>query len=95
MGRPTRIGLGPQFTSHNVTPDPESGRPAEMTFEQLREVMQTGKDFDNKHPQISPLLHVMPWPVYRHMTDHDLRAIYEYLRAIPYAEPGACSCARQ
>jgi hypothetical protein len=25
----------------------------------------------------------MPWPVYKNMTDLDLRAIYEYLRAIP------------
>lgn len=29
------------------------------------------------------LLQIMPWPIYHHMTDHDLRAIYEYLRAIP------------
>jgi hypothetical protein len=28
----------------------------------------------------------MPWPVYRNMTDHDLRAIVEYLSAIPHAE---------
>jgi hypothetical protein len=25
----------------------------------------------------------MPWPVYQSMTEHELRAIYEYLRAIP------------
>jgi hypothetical protein len=24
----------------------------------------------------------MPWPVYQAMTDHDLRAIYEYLSSI-------------
>ena len=29
------------------------------------------------------LLQIMPWPGLRHMTEHDLRAIYEYLRAIP------------
>jgi hypothetical protein len=29
------------------------------------------------------LLQVMPWPSYHDMTDHDLRAIYEYLSAIP------------
>jgi hypothetical protein len=29
----------------------------------------------------------MPWPVYRHMTDRDLRAIYEYLRSIPSIGP--------
>jgi hypothetical protein len=25
----------------------------------------------------------MPWPGLSHLTDHDLRAIYEYLSAIP------------
>jgi hypothetical protein len=29
------------------------------------------------------LLQIMPWPVYQDMTDHELRAIYEYLSAIP------------
>jgi len=31
----------------------------------------------------------MPWPVYQSMTDRDLKAIYEYLSAIPHAEPAA------
>jgi hypothetical protein len=29
------------------------------------------------------LLQVMPWPAYRDWTDHDLLAVYEYLKAIP------------
>jgi hypothetical protein len=29
------------------------------------------------------LLQIMPWPGLRRMTEHDMRAIYEYLRAIP------------
>ena len=29
------------------------------------------------------LLQVMPWPNFQDMTDHDIRAIYEYLSAIP------------
>ena len=33
------------------------------------------------------LLQVMPWPVFQDMTDHDLRAIYEYLSAVP-CNPG-------
>jgi len=28
----------------------------------------------------------MPWPTFQSMTDHDLRAIYEYLSAIPCIE---------
>jgi hypothetical protein len=33
------------------------------------------------------LLQVMRWPFFKDMTDHDLRAIYEYLRAVP-CNPG-------
>ncbi len=29
------------------------------------------------------LLQIMPWPNYQELTDHDIRAIYEYLRAVP------------
>jgi len=29
----------------------------------------------------------MPWPTYQDMNDGDIRAIYEYLRAIPPIAP--------
>jgi hypothetical protein len=29
------------------------------------------------------LLQIMPWPEDRHMTEHEMRAIYEYLSAVP------------
>jgi hypothetical protein len=29
------------------------------------------------------LLQIMPWPNFQELTDHDIRAIYEYLRAVP------------
>ncbi len=60
--------------------------------------MRTGVDLDNLHPQCpagtvnsscvpapfnGSLLQVMPWPTVQNMSDHDLRAIYEYLSAIP------------
>lgn len=32
-------------------------------------------------------LQVMPWPLYRWKTDRDLKAMYEYLRAIPHLGP--------
>lgn len=32
------------------------------------------------------LLQVMPWPDLRHLTEHDLLAIYEYLSAVPCIE---------
>jgi hypothetical protein len=73
--------FGP-FVSRNLTPR-ANGRPANLTLEQFIETMQTGRDFKpGIHPGI-PLLQVMPWPVYGQMSDKELEAIYEFLRAIP------------
>jgi hypothetical protein len=76
--------FGP-FKSANITPD-QKGLPAGLTFDQFVEVMRTGRDFKGRHPQFGPVLQVMPWPVLRKLTDNDLEAIYEYLRAIPHVE---------
>ncbi len=74
--------LGPGIVSANITPD-GSGRPAGLTREEFIELMRTGVDPDDGH-----ILQVMPWPVYGEMLGRDLEAIYEYLLAIPHAEPG-------
>jgi len=80
------VPFGPTLASRNLTPDLQ-GRPAGLTFQQFRHTLRTGQD-----PHIpGRILQVMPWPVFRNMTDDDLRAIYEYLRAIPPATPGVCS----
>ena len=65
--------------SANITPD-NIGRPAGLTLAEFLEVMHTGQDPDNP----ARLLQVMPWPLYRWKTDRDLKAMYEYLRAIPH-----------
>ena len=44
-------------------------------------------------PPVTPInanvLQIMPWPNFSHMSDHDLAAIYEFLKAIPcIAHPG-------
>jgi hypothetical protein len=84
--------------SRNLTPDktgmPEGGR----TFSEFVQIMRTGVDLDHLHPTCptgvvntgcipapfdGDLLQTMPWPGLKDLTDHDLRAIYEYLSAIP------------
>jgi hypothetical protein len=79
--------FGP-FISRNLTPC-QDGKPAGLTLEEFIQVMRTGVDLkdDLLPPGGTPLLQVMPWPVYGLMTYCDLRAVYEYLRAIP-AHPG-------
>ena len=70
--------------SKNLTPD-ATGKPVGLTLEQFKNVIRKGVD-----PVDGGTLAVMPWPIYRNMTDRDLDAIYAYLTAIPHAEPGNC-----
>lgn len=79
------VPFGP-IISANITPD-MSGKPAGLTFEEYLELIRTGHDPDEP----GEILQVMPWPILRNMTDHDIRAIYTYLTAIPHAEPGSCT----
>jgi hypothetical protein len=92
----------PHIVSRNLTPDksgrPEGGR----SFDQFLHIMETGEDLDHVHPPCSAtittncfpatlpfdgnFLQIMPWPKFQSMTVHDLRAIYEYLSAIPCIE---------
>jgi len=75
-GRP----FGPGIVSFNITPDAQ-GLPGGKTYEQFLAVIRTGHDR-------GIILPVMPWPTYAKMRDQDLKAVYEYLRAIPPAQPG-------
>jgi hypothetical protein len=81
-----RVFFGP-IISRNLTPD-KSGLPlGGAPLSEFVGIMRTGIDPDQAHPiPFGPLLQVMPWPVYRNMTDRDLRAIYEYLSAVPCVE---------
>jgi hypothetical protein len=87
----------PDIISRNLTPDksglPEGGH----TFAEFLQIIRTGVDMDHQHLSCSATittncfpfpfdgsrLQVMPWPIYKNMTEHDLRAIYEYLSAVP------------
>jgi hypothetical protein len=64
--------------SRNLTPDATTGM--SLTEGQFFEVMRTGKDF---HRDQIKMLVVMPWLIFRWMSDEDLKAIYAYLRALP------------
>lgn len=79
--------FGP-FISRNLTPEGPKGLPAGRTLAEFKLIMRTGFDLAHLHPQMGPLLQVMPWPTYQSMSDHDIEAIYEYLSAIPPATPG-------
>jgi hypothetical protein len=88
LGQRTRINarrylaggtrFGPGIVSANLTPDAQR-RPAGLDYRTFVRAIRQGRDPDNP----GRLLQVMPWPVYANMNGRDLRAIFEYLRAIP------------
>src|SRR5262249_51462946 len=72
---------GRQFgpvTSKNITTN-DVGLPAGLALNPFKTMLRPGRDPDDP----SRILQVMPWNIYGKMNDLDLRAIYEYLRAIP------------
>lgn len=77
--------FGP-FISRNLTPR-ANGLPAGLEFDEFRITLRTGADLKRRAPRVPSeardILQVMPWPVFGHMRLVDLRAVYEYLRAIP------------
>ena len=75
--------FGP-FISRNLTRVPEF-----RTLEQFKDLMRNGTDY---RADATPILQVMPWPVYGKMSDRELEAIYEFLRAIPVINPRPASC---
>jgi hypothetical protein len=94
------LGPLPHIYSRNLTPD-KTGRPeGGHTFSEFVQIIRNGTDFDHVHPTCTgapdgtclpapfdgSLLQIMPWPIQKNMTYHDLRAIYEYLSAIPCIE---------
>jgi hypothetical protein len=79
------VPFGPVISA-NITPD-ASGKPAGLTFQEYLHLIRTGEDPEEPGEK----LQVMPWPIFRNMTDHDILAIYTYLTSIPHAEPGGCS----
>ena len=60
--------------SLNLTPDP-SGI-SYMDEALFIKTLRTGQ------VQARPLANIMPWAFFRHLTDHDLKAIYAYLRTV-------------
>lgn len=99
-------GLTPDIVSRNLTPDRTGRPAGGLSLAEFVYELRTGTDLDHLHPNCSAnvttgcfpgflpfngdLLQIMPWPVYRNMTDRQLKAIYEYLRAIPCI-PGPAS----
>lgn len=62
----------------NLTPDAETGLGKRYDEAKFLQTIRTGKK-----PEGEPLLPPMPWPVYRQMTDEDLKSLWAYLKTVP------------
>jgi len=84
--------------SRNLTPDVTGMAEGGHSYSDFVQIMRTGIDFDGVHPTCptttqtascvpypfdGSLLQIMRWPSFQDMTDRDLKAIYEYLSAVP------------
>lgn len=90
-------GLGPNIISRNLTPDHTGNPEGGNDLQTFITIMRTGHDFDTLHlncgenvtdncylpPVNGAVLQVMPWPLYRDMTDRQLTAIWTYLSTVP------------
>ncbi len=68
---------GTSFTA-NLTPDVETGL-GEWTEENFIQTMRTGRRMGKGRPLLPP----MPYPALASLNDHDLKAIFAYLRSLP------------
>ena len=82
--------VGSILAAANLTPD-DSGLPGGLSYDDFKDAMEHGSV--SKKP--GHILQVMPWPQYRNLYENDLVAIYQYLSAIPPAQPGVCTQAAE
>jgi len=71
-------------TSANLTPN-ALGLPGGLSLEQFKGILHRASNDGSEG------LVVMPWSIYANLTPSDIEAMYEYLRAVPRAQPGECS----
>jgi hypothetical protein len=70
--------------STNLRPVGNTGRPAGLNYQEFVVGLRHGIDF--RQPGV--IQQVSPWPSFKNMTNNDLRAIYEYLSALPAQAAG-------
>jgi hypothetical protein len=89
----------PAIVSRNLTPDRTGRPAGGRTLAEFEHILRTGEDLDHLHPNCSAtvttncfpaalpfngdVLQIMPWPILQNLTQTEVRAIYEYLSAVP------------
>lgn len=68
---------GVSYTA-NLTPDRETGL-GKWTLRTFTDTIRTGRHMGRGRPLLPP----MPFPMYKHLTDTDMAAVFAYLQSIP------------
>lgn len=71
--------VGPWGISYTANLTPDASGLSAWTEDMFIKAIREGKHMATSRPILPP----MPWPVYRNMTDADLKAIFAYLKTIP------------
>jgi hypothetical protein len=70
-------GFPGAISAPNLTPDPETGA-ANWTDDQIARAIREGIKHDD-----TTLFPMMPYPLYRNLSDEDLASVVVYLRSLP------------
>jgi hypothetical protein len=65
----------------NLTPDKKTGL-GQWTAQNFTDTIRTGRHMGRGRQILPP----MPWPVYRNLTDEDLKAVFAFLQTLPAIE---------
>lgn len=73
--------VGPWGISYAANLSPDDTGIGNWTLEQFTTALRKGKSKGLEGNR--DLLPPMPWPMYRHMTDEDIEAVFTYLKSVP------------
>ncbi len=78
------VAVGPWGTSFGANLTPDDSGIGSWSFDQFKKAMTEGKykGMENSRPLMPP----MPWQSFGHLSNEDLKAIYDYLMSIPPIE---------
>jgi hypothetical protein len=78
------VAVGPWGTSFGANLTPDDTGIGTWSFDQFKKAMTEGKykGMENSRPIMPP----MPWQSFAHLSDEDLKSIYDYLMSIPPIE---------
>ncbi len=78
------VAVGPWGTSFGANLTPDDSGIGSWSFDQFKKAMTEGKykGMENSRPLMPP----MPWQSFAHLSNEDLKAIYDYLMSIPPIE---------